>query len=405
MEEPRISDGRLRDIAQAEGYIAGICFKTGPPGLIGVELEWTVHHAEDPCRPLDPALLASALHPHTPSTLDTRTDHLPLPGGNLLTVEPGGQVEISTRPVGSLTALHATVATDLSYLTELLARAGLCLGEHGADAWRPPRRLLHVPRYDTLAGAFHAYGPHGRTMMCSTAAVQVCLDAGLAQRLPARWAAVHAVGPVLLALFANSARLAGRDTGWASTRMRSWLGMDPARTAPVPVTGRPAAQWARYALRAPVLGALRDGQPRPLPAGISFADWIGGALPFPPTFADLDFHLSTLFPPVRPRGYVEVRYLDAQPPDQWFVPVALLAALFGEETTVDRLRELCAPVAGRWHEAARLGLADRRLADTARRVAELALAGLVETGLPQAIQQEISEAVGRRLADGGRRPE
>ncbi len=402
--ERRISAATLRDLAQAEGYIAAICFKTWPPGLIGVELEWTVHHAEDPCRPLDPAALAAALHPHTPSTLDPRTDHLPLPGGNLLTVEPGGQVEISTRPVESLTALHATVSADLTYLTDLLARAGLRLGEYATDAWRPPHRLLRTPRYDTMAGVFRQYGPHGRTMMCSTAAAQICLDAGLPERLPERWATLHALGPVLLALFANSGRLAGRDTGWASTRMRSWLGMDPARTAPVPVAGPPALQWAGYALRAPVLGVLRDGQPGPAPPGVSFADWIGGALPRPPTVADLDFHLSTLFPPVRPRGYVEVRYLDAQPPGQWLVPVAVLTALFDAETTVDRVLDLCAPAAGRWHEAARLGLADRRLAGTAAKVAELALAGLPATGLPPAVQHEIQEAVHRRLsaARGGR---
>jgi glutamate--cysteine ligase len=249
-----------------------------------------------------------------------------------------------------------------------------------------------------MAGAFQRYGPHGRTMMCSTASAQICLDAGLPERLPERWATLHAVGPVLLALFANSGRLAGQDTGWASTRMRSWLGMDPARTAPVPVAGPPATQWASYALRAPVLGVLRDGQPEPAPAGISFADWIGGALPRRPTVADLDFHLSTLFPPVRPRGYVEVRYLDAQPPEQWLVPVAVLAALFGAESTVDRVRDLCAPATGRWHAAARLGLADRRLAGTATKVAELALAGLAGTGLPQAIQHDIQEAVSRRLA-------
>jgi glutamate--cysteine ligase len=402
IEDARVSAATLRDLAQAEGYIAGICFKTGPPGLIGIELEWTVHHVDDPGRPLEPAALASALHPHTPSTLDAQAAHLPLPQGTVLTVEPGGQVELSSPPVGSLVALHATVAADLDYLTQLLARAGLCLGDNAVDAWRTPRRLLRTPRYDAMAGAFQDYGPHGLTMMCSTAALQVCLDAGLPERLPGRWAAVHAVGPVLLALFANSPRHAGRDTGWASTRMRSWLGMDPARTAALPVTGDPATGWARYALRAPVLGRLCGGQPVPVPPGISFADWIGGALPEPPTRADLDFHLSTLFPPVRPRGYLEVRYLDAQPPGEWLAPAAVLVALFGDESTVDGVRDLCGPVAGRWHDAARLGLADRRLAATAGKVAGLALGRLAETGLPQGIQDEVHEVVGRRLAAGGR---
>ena len=399
--EGRAPVATLRDLAQAEGYIAGICFKTGPPGLIGIELEWTVHHVDDPGRPLEPAALASALHPHTPSTLDGRAAHLPLPNGTALTVEPGGQVELSSQPVESLAALHAIVSADLAYLTTLLARAGLRLGEDAVDAWRTPRQLLRTPRYDALAAAFQEYGPHGATMMCSTASLQVCLDAGLPERLPARWAAAHAVGPVLLALFANSPRHAGRDTGWASTRMRSWLGMDPARTAAVPVTGDPAAHWAGYALRAPVLGQLRHGQPVPVPTGISFADWIGGALPQPPTVADLDFHLSPLFPPVRPRGYFEVRYLDAQPPGEWIVPAAVLVALFSDEPTVDRVRDLCGPVDGRWHDAARLGLADRRLADAAREVAVLALDRLAGTGLPADVQEQVHEVVSRRLTTRG----
>src|SRR6266511_2818856 len=240
----------LRGIDQAEEYVTGICFKTGPPRLLGIELEWTVHHLDDPTRPLDPGHLARALHPHTPSTLDPQADPPPLPGGNVLTVEPGGQVEISSQPHACLAMLHAEVGADVRYLTGLLARAGLALGERGTDPYRPPRRLLRTPRYDAMAEAFAAYGPHGRTMMCSTAAVQVCLDAGIPARVPA--------------------------------------GDDPAR------------DWARYALRAPVLCVRRAGRSWRCPRPTSFADWIGGAFGPPPTRADLDYHLSTLFPPVRP---------------------------------------------------------------------------------------------------------
>ena len=393
-------DAALHRVDQAEEYVAGICFKTGPPALVGIELEWTVHHIDDPTRPLDPLLLADALHPHTPSTLDPDTDHLPLPSGNTITVEPGGQVEISTQPYPSLARLHAAVVADVRHLTGLLARAGLRLGEHATDPHRPPRRVLRTPRYDAMAADFAAHGPHGDAMMCSTAAVQVCLDAGTPERVPARWAALHALGPVLLALFANSDRYAGERTGWASTRMRSWLGMDPARTGPVPEDGDPVRDWTRYALRAPVLCVRRDGRSSRFPPGTSFADWIGGALGDPPTHADLDYHLSTLFPPVRPRGYVEVRYLDQQPPDEWFAPVAVLAALFAEESTVDTAREICAPVDGRWADAARYGLADRQLAATAGSLAALAADALPKTGLPQGICAEVNETVGRRLAGG-----
>ena len=389
----------ISGLDQAEEYVAGICFKTGPPSLLGVELEWTVHHTDDLTRPVDTDLLARALHPHAPPTVDPHTDHLPLPHGGVVTVEPGGQVEISSPPHRSLAALHAAATADVAHLTDLLARAGLCTGASATDAHRPARRLLNTPRYDAMADALTA---DGHVMMCSTAAVQVSVDAGRTGRVVARWAAVHAVGPVLIALFANSDRLAGCATGWASTRMRAWLRMDPRRTAPVPVGDDPAADWARYALCAPVLVVRRDGRPwlRP-PARVSFAEWIGGALDTPPTYADLDYHLTTLFPPVRPRGYLEVRYLDQQPAREWHAPVAVLAALLADEACVDAVRDRCAGVEGRWEPAAQFGLADPEIAVAAKAVAELAGRQLPATGLPPDVCDEINELVGRRLAMGG----
>jgi glutamate--cysteine ligase len=391
-------DPVLRGVDQAADYVAGICFKTGPPALLGVELEWTVHHVTDPTRPLDPALLARALQPHTPSTVDPESPHLPLPRGGVLSIEPGGQVEISTPPRASLAELLAATGADVDHLTGLLARAGLRPGETGADAHRPPRRLLSTPRYDAMATSFAADGPDGRTMMCSTAAVQVCVDAGQPDRVGARWAALHALGPVLLALFANSSRYAGHGTGWASARMRAWLSMDQARTGPVPAGDDPARDWARYALRAPVMCVRRTGAPWRCPPRTSFADWINGALGDPPTRADLDYHLTTLFPPVRPRGYLEVRYLDQQPRREWHVPVAVLAALLLDDASIDRVRDLCAPVAGRWLPAARHGLARPEIARAARAVADLAGRLLPRTGLPARTCDDVNELVGRRLA-------
>ena len=104
--------------------------------------------------------------------MDPQADHQPLPGGNILTVEPGGQVEISTQPYPSLALLHAAVSADIRYLRGLLERAGLRLGNRATDPYRQPRRILNTPRYDAMAQAFARHGPHGRTMMCSTAALR-----------------------------------------------------------------------------------------------------------------------------------------------------------------------------------------------------------------------------------------
>jgi len=373
---------RLRDRVEAEAYVASVCFKHGPPKLHGVELEWIVHHEEDPRRQLDPRRLAAALGPHAPRTLTKDSPQLPLPSGSPLTVEPGGQVEISALPKPSLAELFAAVDADLAFLTELLAGAGLVLGDHGTDQHRSPTRILDTPRYAAMEHVFESIGPHGITMMCCTAGLQVCLDAGESTTMANRFAAVSALGPVLVAAFANSPTLGGRSTGWASTRMRAVLGTDPARSLPSGIVEDPAADWARRVLDTPVLCVRGPGERWHTPLGLTFADWIGGALPEPPTTDDLDYHLSTLFPPVRPHGYLEVRYLDAQRGSGWVTPTALLAALLSDRGTVDAVLDACLPVGDRWLPAARDGLADRAVATAAGTVLELGARALPGMGLP-----------------------
>lgn len=400
-------DRVLRTVDEALEHVHAICFKTGPPRRVGVELEWTVHHADDPGRPIDPSTLRTALGNHAPRTLDPQSPQQALPEGDRLTLEPGGQVELSSPPHDSLAQLHAATASDLGYLASRLSHAGLQMGEHGIDPYRPPRRLLRTQRYDAMAASFARHGSGGLTMMCGTAATQVCLDAGEPGQVATRWHALHALGPVLLALFANSSQHAGNDTGWASARMRAWLDTDPARTWPVSgpdpaaVGPDPAAAWARYALAAPLLCLRRRHGSWHPPAGMTFVDWIGGAIQPLPTVDDLDYHLGTLFPPVRPRGYLEVRFLDAQPPGEWIAPVAVLASLLADRGTTEAARELTGPVAGAWSTAARRGLADAALRTAAEQVAELACRALDRTDLTQAARDTVAEIVSRRLAGGG----
>ena len=132
--------------------------------------------------------------------------------------------------------------------------------------------------------------------MCSTASVQVCLDAGEQGSGPGsvgwRWRLLHALGPVLVAAFANSPLREGRPTGWKSTRQAIWARLDPCRTRPpagaVPPAlagngqGRsldadPRAAWVDYALSAEVMCVRRPGaQPWTAPAGLTFRSWLRG---------------------------------------------------------------------------------------------------------------------------------
>lgn len=390
----------LRDRAEAEGYVASVCFKHGPPGLLGVELEWTVHHGSDPRRPLDADLLRRALGRHAPQTINPHHDQLPLAAGSLITVEPGGQVEISTLPTPSATELIHLATTDSAALGDLLDSRRLVLGTRGTDSHRPPKRLLQVPRYEAMQSVFDLIGPEGSRMMCSTASMQVCVDAGEAGQSATRWRAALALGPALVALFANSPNLEGQATGWASSRLRATMGTCPPFTLPPPPSDDPAGQWAGMAMEAPVICIRGNGHSWAAPPGLTFARWIAepGLAGRRATLEDLDYHLSTLFPPVRPKGYLEIRYLDSQPGSGWVAPFALVAALMARPSTIDQVLDLTQASAWRWVEAARDGLADPVLAAAARRLVQLGADSLGHLDLTETQCGQVLDNLAMRLA-------
>ena len=327
----------------AEEHIHGICFKTGPPRKVGVELEWLIRDGRDPGIRVEQQRVAAALAGlGAPGAL---------PGGGRLTTEPGGQVEISSAPAEGLGPCVDVTCRDLTTLREAVLPAGLHLAGEGLDPLRSPHRVLDVPRYAAMEEFFNRAGPWGRLMMCSTASVQVCLDAGEQGTGPAsvgwRWRLLHALGPVFVAAFANSPLREGRPTGWKSTRQAIWARLDPCRTRPPagavpavvagngqrrPLDADPRAAWIDYALSAEVMCVRRPGdEPWTAPAGLTFRGWLRGAAERPPTVEDLSYHLSTLFPPVRPRGHLEYRVIDAQAGDGWIVPAAVVTALLDDE--------------------------------------------------------------------------
>jgi glutamate--cysteine ligase len=362
---------RLLGEDEAAAHVRGICFKTGPPRRIGVELEWLVHdltapplHHPAPHSPLSPARLEPAL-----------ADLRELPLHSALTLEPGGQVELSSQPARTLTACVESVTADLDAVRARLAEHGLGLAGYGLDPARPPRRLLRLPRYLAMESYFDRLGPAGRAMMCTSASVQVCVDAGTEEPglfgHARRWALAHHLGAVLVAAFAASPLLAGFPTGWRSTRQGVWAALDGGRILAPPAGIPPRHAWAQHALDAPVLCVRTETGPWALPQpGETFRQWTRRRHPRPPTVSDLEFHLSTLFPPVRPQGHLELRMIDAQPgPDGWLVPLAVTAALFDDPAATETAYRAVKPLADLagglrpprnplWRRAARHGLAD-----------------------------------------------
>ncbi|AJW40360.1 glutamate-cysteine ligase, GCS2 [Rhodococcus sp. B7740] len=362
----------------AEAYVSKVCFKLGPPALVGAELEWLTA-LDDGTRPTLSAL-ADALGVHSPRSIDPESPALSLPGGSIVTVEPGGQVELSSSPYVSVSRLAPMLDADAQRLRNILGDAGIDMASVPADTARAPERLLVLPRYCAMENRFTTIGPFGKLMMCNTAAAQVSVDAGRDRaEVAARWHMLHVIGPAFVCAFARSPELAGAPAGdWASQRMRTWLELDSSRTdssrTAVPNTGDPIADYARWALDVPLLCIQGITQNWEAPAGTTFAQWMDdpGIVGRAPTYSDLDYHLTTLFPKVRACGHFEIRYLDAQPDGQWVVPAAAFEALLSTPELVARATEIGGGTAGRWLDAARFGLADDDLLAAATELLQLA---------------------------------
>ncbi|MGX2993114.1 ergothioneine biosynthesis glutamate--cysteine ligase EgtA [Streptomyces sp. JNUCC 64] len=391
--------------ADTEALVRGICFKTGPPRTVGVELEWLVRPADRPRERVPRARLDEVY---------TALRELPL--GSALTVEPGGQLELSSAPAASLTECVTAVSADLAAVRAALSPLGLALAGIGTDPWRDPVRWLRAPRYAAMETYLDRAGNAGRVMMCSSASVQVCLDAGFEEPGPLglgrRWRLAHLLGPVLVAAFANSPLLEGRLTGWRSTRQALWADIEPGRSAAPPLDAAPRAGWARRVLDAPVMCVRTEDGPWLVPEELTFRAWIRGGLPRPPTRADLDYHISTLFPPVRPRGHLELRMIDAQTgEDGWTVPLAVTTALFDDpeatetayrcvKSLAERARGTAAPGSELWLTAARAALTDPDLREAATVCFGAALAALDRLGAPDRVTAAVAGYADRYVARG-----
>jgi glutamate--cysteine ligase len=305
-----------------------------------------------------------------------------------VTLEPGGQLELSGPPAPDILAAVTDLRHDVQGTRLALAGLHLGLAHAGADPLRPPRRVNPRPRYRAMEQHYAATGrgAPAAVMMNSTAAMQVNLQAGPERGWPERVARAYRLGPTLVAISASSAWLNGHDTGWKSARQRAWSGLDARACGPVPgclgpdaapgAAADPASAWARYAMRAPVAFIrTRGDELAAVGQAVPFERWASGEARLggrAPTAADLDTHLTTLFPPVRLRGYLELRYLDMTAPRWWPAIAAVVTTLMDDPVAADLASEATEPTAGLWTRAACRGLGDAALAGSARRCLRIA---------------------------------
>jgi glutamate--cysteine ligase len=254
------------------------------------------------------------------------------------------------------------MAADVAVARDAFTPHGIDLVGIGLDPTGMRERVTDVSRYAAMEAYFDTRWPQGRTMMRNTASIQVNVDLGSPGQVDVRWRRAHDLLPVLAAAFANSPFDAnGAPSGWRSTRLSVWHQIDARRTRSVARAESSAATaWTTFALDAPVmLFRVSDDTCVPSLTPITFARWIhnGHELGWP-TLDDFAYHLTTLFPPVRPRGWLELRAIDALPDEWWPVAVAVTTALLDDPEAADTASRDTPALRDRWVDAAHVACSD-----------------------------------------------
>ncbi|MGI9481824.1 MAG: glutamate--cysteine ligase [Hyphomicrobiales bacterium] len=267
--------------------------------------------------------------------------------GNV-SLEPGGQFELSGAP---LVHLHQTCAEVHNHLAQVREVAeGLGIGFLGLG-FSPKWTLEETPimpkgRYKIMRAYMQKMGNLGRDMMFRSCTVQVNVDFASEADMVKKMRVGLALQPVVTALFANSPFKEGKPNSYLSYRSHLWTDTDPDRTGMLPFVfdeGFGFERYTEYALDVPMYFVYRDGVYHDV-SGESFRDFLDGNLPqFPgekPTIKDWSDHLTTIFPEVRMKSFIEMRGADGGPWRELCALPALWVGLLYDGATLDAAWDL-----------------------------------------------------------------
>ena len=267
---------------------------------------------------------------------------LELKGANI-SLEPGGQLELSGAPLGTIHQTCDEVNEHLREVKDVADRIGArFIGLGTAPIWgQDEMPMMPKGRYRLMTDYMDKVGTLGKQMMYRTCTVQVNLDWSSEADMVKKFRVGLALQPVATALFANSPFLDGKPNGHRSWRSRIWRDLDPARTGMLPFVfedGMGFERYVDYALDVPMYFVYRDG--RYIDAlGQSFRDFLEGRLPAlpgeKPTFSDWADHLTTIFPEVRIKKFMEMRGADGGPWRRLCALPALWVGLLYDQGALD----------------------------------------------------------------------
>ena len=265
-----------------------------------------------------------------------------------VSLEPGGQFELSGAPVSTLHETCDEVHLHLEQVREVGDRLGIgFLGLGSSPVWtRAETPVMPKGRYKIMAAYMDKTGQLGRDMMFRTSTVQVNLDFSSEADMVKKLRVSLALQPVAAALFANSPFTEGKPNGYKSFRSAVWLDTDPDRSGMLPFAFEPGMGFARYvdyALDVPMYFVYRDGVYHDV-AGESFRAFMAGKLPqlpgLQPTMRDWSDHLTTIFPEVRLKTYLEMRGADTGPWRRLCALPAVWTGLLYDDLALDGAWEL-----------------------------------------------------------------
>ena len=321
--------------------------------------------------------------------------------GANVSLEPGGQLELSGAP---LTSIHETRAELLSHLAEVQAVAGPMgvgfMGLGAAPDWTHEQMpLMPKGRYKLMDSYMKSVGTHGTQMMRRTCTVQVNLDYASEADMVQKLRVSLALQPVATALFASSPFFEGRLNGHKSWRSRIWRDLDNARTGSLPFVfqdGMGFQAYVDWVLDVPMYFVYRDGHYINA-LGQSFRDFLKGDLPAlpgeKPTLSDWADHMTTVFPEARVKKYIEMRGADAGNLPHLVALPAFWVGLLYDQMALDAAWDLVKGFDAETREGLRVAASVSalqgeaggvRLADLAREAVAISVAGLKSRGMQDA---------------------
>ncbi|MDP3862430.1 MAG: glutamate--cysteine ligase [Phaeovulum sp.] len=317
--------------------------------------------------------------------------------GANVSLEPGGQLELSGAPLASMHAIADEFDTHLRECAEVVAGMGVGFAGIGAAPVWTHAQMPRMPkgRYRLMTDYMDKVGSHGTQMMYRTCTVQVNLDFGSEADMVQKLRVALALQPVATALCASSPFFEGKPNGHKSWRSRIWRDLDASRTGMLPFAFEPGMGYQRYVdwvLDVPMYFVYRDGKYINA-LGQSFRAFLKGELPaLPgelPTLSDWADHMTTVFPEARVKKYLETRGADAGDRAHMLALPALWVGLLYDQNALDAAWDL----AKGWSVETREGLrvaasvsglqaeaGGVKMRDLARQVVAISRVGLAARG-------------------------